>query len=377
MHALSILNREFIARGWNRKPTGRLLAELAFGLTLALGGLAVVVVSRNLLLDGLGLLVSTMGTLGVSTNTHTSSHNATSNRRWVNRALTYFGYPFFLGTSVTYWWHKHIAVHHPTPNVVGFDADIDLLPFFALNEKELMDARGLRRWWFEHQWLFIPFVIALNYFNVQVTSWRYLASCLRDSKRRTASHWYDLATLLAYAAVWWVLPAFIFGVWPTLTLHVVRGALLGYALFIAFAPAHFPVEAAFLDKEHEDRAEYFRKMDFILLQTTTTVNFRTGWLGRLLCAGVEYQLEHHLFPGISHVYYPEMSPLLKRFCEEHGYPYRTLGWAESAWKALSVFRRQKRIEPRLEVLRGAPGRSSEPAGPRGLLGLRAMRERQA
>ncbi|HYH95404.1 fatty acid desaturase, partial [Hyalangium sp.] len=65
-----------------------------------------------------------------------------------------------------------------------------------------------------------------------------------------------------------------------------------------------------------------------------------------------YQIEHHLFPGYSHVYYPQMSRILQRFCEENGYPYRTLGWWEAIWKSLVVFRKPKPIHSRLLALRG-------------------------
>jgi fatty acid desaturase len=362
VHPLSILNQEFLARGWNRKPTGRILAELGFHVTLALGGLAIVVLSRSVLLDGLGLLLSTMGSLGVSTNTHTSSHYATANRRWVNRALTWFGYPLFLGMSATYWWHKHVAVHHPTPNVIGLDDDADLLPTFTIHEKDVLEARGLRRWWLERQWLAIPFAIAFNALNVQQAGVRYLLGCLRDPARRTAAHVHDLLMLLGHVALWLVIPAFFFGVLPVVALYAVRVVLLGYAIFIAFAPAHFPEEAALLDREGKERAEYFRKADYLLLQTSTTLNFRTGFFGRLFCAGVDYQIEHHLFPGYSHVYYPRMSRILQRYCLAHGYPYRTLGWWEAVWKSLVIFRRPKPSYPRLAALRGAvpAGESPEP-----------------
>ncbi|MDY7227233.1 fatty acid desaturase family protein [Hyalangium rubrum] len=352
MHPLSLLNQEFIARGWNRKPTGRLLAELALHVTLALGGIALVVLARSPWLDALGILVSTMGSLGVSTNTHTSSHYSTATRRWVNRALTYFGYPLFLGMSATYWWQKHVAVHHPTPNVIGLDDDADLLPTFTITERDVAEARGLRRWWFEHQWLAIPFAIAFNALNVQQAGVRYLVGCLRDSSRRTKAHVHDALALLGHVALWLVIPAFFFGPLAVLGLYAVRVVLLGYAIFIAFAPAHFPAEAAFVDREGKSRAEYFRKADYIFLQTSTTLNFRTGFLGRLFCAGVDYQIEHHLFPGYSHVYYPQMSRILRRFCEEQGYPYRTLGWWEAVWKSLVVFRKPKPILPRLMTVHG-------------------------
>lgn len=353
MHPLSILNQEFLARGWNRKPTARLLLELAFHVTLALGGLVLVVMSHKLLIQALGLLLSTMGSLGVATNTHTSSHYATANKRWVNRALTYFGYPLFLGMSATYWWQKHVAVHHPTPNVIGLDDDADLLPAFTISERDVANARGLRRWWFQHQWLAIFFAIAFNAANVEQTGVRYVVGCLRDPSRRKAAHVYDALMLVGHVALWLVIPAIIFGPLPVLALYAVRVVLLGYAIFIAFAPAHFPEEAAFLDREGKGRAEYFRKADYILLQTSTTLNFRTGFFGRLFCAGVDYQIEHHLFPGYSHVYYPEMSRILKRFCEVNGYPYRTLGWWESIWKSLVVFSKPKPVYPKLETLRGA------------------------
>ena len=44
--------------------------------------------------------------------------------------------------------------------------------------------------------------------------------------------------------------------------------------------------------------------DFALLQTTASVNFRTGFIGRFVRSGLEYQIEHHLFPNLSHIYYP-------------------------------------------------------------------------
>lgn len=79
-------------------------------------------------------------------------------------------------------------------------------------------------------------------------------------------------------------------------------------------------------------------------------------IGRFLCAGLDYQIEHHLFPGISHVYYPEISRIVKAYCETHGYRYRTLGWGEAVMKSLGVFYRPKRVES----LRAT---SRAPAGP--------------
>jgi linoleoyl-CoA desaturase len=87
------------------------------------------------------------------------------------------------------------------------------------------------------------------------------------------------------------------------------------------------------------------------------VNFRTGVIGRLLCAGADYQIEHHLFPGISHVHYPQVSKVVKAYCDAHGYPHRTLGWGEAVMKSLLIFYRPKPVQT-LVPLRTLPSRTS-------------------
>ena len=74
--------------------------------------------------------------------------------------------------------------------------------------------------------------------------------------------------------------------------------------------------------------------DHVLLQTATTVNFKAGPFGRLLCAGVDYQIEHHLFPGLGHTHYKRMAPQVEAFCRAHGYPNRVMSWRAAVWKSL-------------------------------------------
>lgn len=324
------------AAGFFRKATGRVLAELVLHLSLHLGGLALFVMLESWPLRLAALLVSAYGGLGLATNTHTSSHNATAEPLWLNQALTYFGYPFLFGGAATFWWNKHCVVHHPAPNVIGIDDDADLMPFFALNQDELLAASGPRRAFYRVQWVLIPLVLALNGFFTQYQGWRYLLRALRSDRRR-AAHWIDLGVLLAHYGVWLFLPMLFFAPLQVLGLYVVRLVLMGYAMFIGFAPAHFPAEAAFVSRRQLDNPDY------LLLQTATTVNFRTGALGRLVCSGVDYQIEHHLFPGVPHVFYPELSRLMEDFCRSRGYPYRTLSWAEATWKSLVVFARPKPV----------------------------------
>jgi linoleoyl-CoA desaturase len=352
MHSLSELYQDLKVRGLTGRTPGRVLAELAFHLGSTAAGIGLFLLADHMALRAFGLLAMTAGLLGVSTNSHTSSHNATSKKLWVNKALTFFGFTIVLGVPSTYWWNKHITVHHPTPNVVGLDDDVDLLPWFALTQEEFESGGPLRRLWHRYQWLAVPLAIGINAFNMAMTGYRYLFGALLDGERRRRVHWVDLGMCGIHLLVWFGLPALWFPVTHVLGFYVLRNVLFGYAMFAGFAPAHFPADARFLASGGEsDRTAYRKRHDFILLQTVTTVNFRTGWYGRMLCSGVDYQIEHHLFPGISHAYYPQVSPLLREFCERNGYPYRTLGWGEAIWKSLLAFKHPHPVEPELERLR--------------------------
>ena len=137
---------------------------------------------------------------------------------------------------------------------------------------------------------------------------------------------------------------------------LLRTTLNGVAMFVSFAPTHLPAEAALLAPEA-------RGEDFIWLQTSTAVNFRAGQFGALFLSGLQYQIEHHLFPEVSHVHYPALSHRVKDFCERHGYPYRTMGWAEAVAKTVRVFFRPKPVlvsAERVRWLRGEQPVEAEP-----------------
>ena len=345
LDGLSTLREEFTARGWNRRATGAVLGELAVHVVLSVAGYVLFLTSDDFVLRWIGMLVSTYGTLGVVTNTHTSTHNGTSEKRWVNDLLGYFGYPFFANLSLTYWRHSHISIHHTAPNVMGVDCDADFSPFFASTDREVAESSGWRRRYFERWqvWVF-PLVMWVHPWLRQRASWAFIISRLRDPAQRRASHWFDLAAMLLHWVAWVGVPLLFLPAWEVLLASQIRIGMLGYPLFAILAPAHYPHEAGCV------RAGDWPK-DFLALQTTTTINYRTGPIGGFICSGLQYQIEHHLFPGYSHVFYKRMSPYVRAFCERHGYPYRTLGWGEAMLKTLLIFARPKREAPDLATLR--------------------------
>lgn len=338
------LRRELKELGLTEKTPWRIVAELAFHVFNTLGGIWIFVVVDAWWLKAVALLWSTLGLLGVATNTHTSAHGATSDSKWVNRTLTYFGYPFMSMLSATYWHYKHNVIHHPQPNVVGEDADVDLGPYFALTADQYEASSGWLRRWYNLQWLFFPFALAANGFNVQQLGWRHLISHLMDLEKCTAEHWWDLLAMTLHIVAWLVIPCFFFDPLAVIGLYAVRIVLMGYAMFVTFAPAHFPHEA-------QACAQDQKNADYFLIQTVNTVNYKTGPLGRLLCSGVDYQIEHHLFPNLSHVHYRKIAAKVKEYCEANGYPYRSIPWWKAAWQSLTIMKNPKPVITDLESQR--------------------------
>ena len=211
---LATLRRQFHAAGWHRKPTARLLRDLAMLVLATAAGLAMVAFGSNVLVYAAGLLVATAGTAGVATHTHSSSHFATSSRRWINQALTYFGYPFFVGLSATYWHHKHLTIHHVAPNVIGVDDDADLSPWFALTCEDAERGGPVAAMYYRRiqPWVF-PIAIAANGFNMQALGWRFVSRALARPDRRL-EHVLDLGSLLMHYAVFVALPMLWFAPYP-------------------------------------------------------------------------------------------------------------------------------------------------------------------
>lgn len=116
MANLAFLRRQLVAQGFDRQATMWILGELACHILVTLAGIGLLIGSDSLACHLLGVLIATIGSCGVATNRHASSHYATSRTPWVNECLMYFAYPFFWLLSATYWRYKHITLHHSYPN---------------------------------------------------------------------------------------------------------------------------------------------------------------------------------------------------------------------------------------------------------------------
>lgn len=336
LESFRALRRELRRQGYFDKDPVGVLALLVMHCTLFLFGLTIFLIEDRLFMTVAATVVWGYGLTGIAANTHSSSHYATSKKRWVNRLLTYFGYPLVTGFSACYWWHKHIVLHHSHPNLIGHDVDIDWMPLFALTESDRSRAGRLGCWFYRCQVLLVPFAIAFNMTYGQWHSVRFLWHHVISNRDRRWAHWVDASCLLLHILVWIGVPMLFLPWTSVLGFYLLRNTVLGYTFFLLNAPSHYPAEAACFSHPQGD--------DFVLRQTSTTLNYRVGSIGRALCSGVEYQIEHHLFPAICHTHLPAVSRLVREYCEFHGYPYRTLSWSQALAKAIWAFHSPKRPE---------------------------------
>lgn len=327
----------------DRRPTSRFLTQWLCWLLIGFGALAAFIEVHNPWLGAALLLLSCLGFLGVATAAHTASHEAASDRRWINSLVSYLSYPLVLMISARYWHRSHVQTHHVHPNTVGVDPDCDLAPWFVLNQHDLRQASAFRRAYYRFQWLLLPLVLPLNGLNMQRQGWLHIFSELRDERRRSSATYVDLSLLVLHVLAWLVLPCLFFSATDVIALYVVRLAIMGVGLFAILAPGHYPAEAVYLLPGE--------RRDFCTRQAITTVNFRTGPVGRILCSGLEYQLEHHLFPHISHVHYDKLRPLVREFCARAGLPYREMSWAEAIWRSYQTFISPKPVFETVEASR--------------------------
>ena len=138
-------------------------------------------------------------------------------------------------------------------------------------------------------------------------------------KMTTKEHIFFWAAKVIYAFMFVVLPIMLLGFLTWLTGFLIITMVTGFATSIVFQLAHtvehteFPMPSEITGKIENEWAIH---------QVATTANFSTGskvvsWL----MGGLNFQIEHHLFPRISHIHYPAISKITKRTCDDYGLNY--------------------------------------------------------
>lgn len=259
------------------------------------------------------------GTAGIGLSImHDANHGAYSKNETANRLL---GYLFnLIGSYHVNWKIQHNILHHSFTNVEGYDEDIDTPVLrFTPNQKRY----GIHRF----QAFYASF-----FYGIMTLNWilnkdfqqlkRYADTDMLKTQGITFKKaiFNIIAIKVAYFALMLVLPISlsILPWWHVVLGFVIMHVVCGLTLAFIFQTAHVIEETSFpvLDKDHN------LENNWAIHQMRTTANFaQKSTLFSWFIGGLNYQIEHHLFPNICHVHYSKISKIVKATAEEFNIPY--------------------------------------------------------
>jgi linoleoyl-CoA desaturase len=247
---------------------------------------------------------------------HDGSHGSFSTRTWMN---TLAGATLeCLGGSAYIWKVKHCMIHHSFTNVEGVDDDINIGYLMRVNEHQ----RSFRFHRFQHLYCWFLYSMVYIVWIFQVDYQRYFTGRIGPvpmPKMKPIEHVKFWCGKLVNACLFFAIPIYRLGAGHALLGFTVAAMTAGITLTVVFQLAHtvegpeFPVP---------DDASNMLPDQFAIHQIATTANFATeSKLVTWLVGGLNFQIEHHLFPRIAHVHYPEVSKIVRQVCLERGIPY--------------------------------------------------------
>ncbi len=251
---------------------------------------------------------------------HDALHGAYSERTWINKGMGMF--LDLIGGSSYLWYRKHNYFHHSYPNIAGHDDDIEAGVFARLSPHH--KRYFFHRWQHIYIWFLYGF-LAIKW-HVFDDFYVYFTGKINGHKIERPKGW-DVVVFfggkLFFFTMAFVVPSFFYPVLNVLGFYVLVTLLQGLIMSVVFQLAHCNEDAGFpVRPEGEEQME----TSWMVHQLSTTTDFdRNNTLLTWYLGGLNFQVEHHLFPRICHVNYPALSRIVEDTCREYGVTYNSYG----------------------------------------------------
>ncbi len=252
---------------------------------------------------------------------HDANHGSYSSKKWINNTL---GLSInALGGNSFIWKYKHNILHHTYPNVDGMDDDIAKSPLIRMCETQ--------PWFPAHrfQHIYTPVLYAFSsliwvlfqdfekYFRPR------LSNATIASKMSLTDHIIFWISKVFYLAFYILIPILVIGWLKWLLFFVTLHVGLGLTLAVVFQLAHVVESTEFLHVSPGETKKIENEWAVHQVQTTANFSPSSPVLSWFL-GGLNYQVEHHLFPRISHVHYPALSKIVQEKCKEFNLVYNSI-----------------------------------------------------
>ena len=328
------LKRRVKAQGLLEKQGGFLYDKMLVNAVLLAGSFWILFNTHSwwVLVLNAAFMAFIFGQIGFIT--HDMGHRQAFNRPRKNDFFGLLHGNLMLGMSYGWWVDKHNQ-HHANPNQVDFDPDI-AIPVLAFTKEEALEKRGIIKAMVKYQgYLFVP-ILMFETFSLRVGSLQFFAN-RKDWKYRKL----EIALFCLHFAWFFGMIFTALGFWPGLVFVAVQQALFGLYLSSVFAPNHKGMPMI-----PEDSV-----MDFLQLQVVTARNVRAHPVTDFWYGGLNYQIEHHLFPTMARNQLRKAQQIIRAYCEECGVPYYETSILRSYAEILAYLHE---ISAVLRVKQGAP-----------------------
>lgn len=263
---------------------------------------------------------------------HDFTHQQVFPKRRYNDYVSYFVGNFLMGFSSGAWKEQH-NVHHAAPNVIERDGDLDLVPFYAtiIDQLEQYPTDSWTMAFFQWQHVYWPILLPflrLSWLSQSAIFVSQMETHFFDFYRKTARM--EMLTLGLHHC-WTIAQLYFLPDWTTrimffLVSHLLAGFLLSSVVtFNHYSVKKFPLSSNIMS-------------NFSCLQLLTTRNMRPGQFVDWLWGGLNYQIEHHLFPTMPRHNLNSAMPLVKKFAADNNLPYMVNNYSEGFWLGVEQFR---------------------------------------
>ncbi|MEO5570148.1 MAG: acyl-CoA desaturase [Bacteroidia bacterium] len=247
---------------------------------------------------------------------HDANHGSYSTKKWVNNLMGLTAN--MIGVNAWMWKQKHNIIHHTYTNVNGVDDDLSKSSLLRLcpSQKQLKIHR-------------YQYIYCIPLYGLTSLFWTFFTDFTKYFKRRihgtaiqkmeVKEHIIFWLSKVLYVFFYMALPIYIVGFLPFIIGFLIVHITLGITLAIVFQLAHVVEATHFADAS---LSVLKINQEWAIHQVQTTADFATNnkiisWL----TGGLNFQVEHHLFPKISHVHYPVIRQFVKETCQKFSVRY--------------------------------------------------------
>lgn len=249
---------------------------------------------------------------------HDGAHGSYSSNKTLNNLMAYT--LNMMGGSSFIWKQKHNNNHHSYTNIEGMDDDIDIKPFIRTN-------KGQKKYWFhrfQHIYGFLLYGLTYLFWVFFQDFKKYFSGKVSDisllRKMNLKEHILFWVTKCSYVFIFLIIPAYNTGIINTLLGYGMMVFACGFVIAIVFQLAHIFEDAKFVIPGNDSMNI---ESEWAIHQINSTANFTTrNKIVSWFCGGLNFQIEHHLFPKISHIHYPEISKIVRDTCSEFNIMYK-------------------------------------------------------